>query len=178
VLAYDEGPVLLHRATGARLWSIPDATPYPSAAIVIPVLGSSHRVVVMIAGRLAVYDIVTRQLLWAHASNVSGLPAIRDGVVYVVRGATVEARRETDGVVLWTWAAPAGVTSLGGGMIVTDNLLFVASSTKVFAIDLATHAEVWSSPGMSVGSLALSAQQGILYVISSSRDKLTAIAVR
>jgi hypothetical protein len=59
-------------------------------------------------------------------------------------------------------------------MIATKNLLLVSTVANTYAVDLASHAPVWTYP--AGGTLALSAQ-GILFIAQSS-GKLTAVSVR
>ena len=54
------------------------------------------------------------------------------------------------------------------------NLLLVSTAANTYAVDLATHAHVWSYP--AGGQLALSAQ-GIVFIAQSS-GKLTAVSMR
>ena len=56
----------------------------------------------------------------------------------------------------------------------TKNLLLVSTAANTYAVDLTSHAQVWSYP--AGGHLTLSAQ-GILFIAQSS-GKLTAISMR
>jgi outer membrane protein assembly factor BamB len=84
----------------------------------------------------------------------------------------VEARNEADGALLWIWVPPEGTAS--GPIVVTDNLAFVSTSANTYAIDLASHRQVWSYP--AAGSLALSSQ-GILF-IARGDGRVSAVAMR
>jgi hypothetical protein len=49
---------------------------------------------------------------------------------------------------------------------VTDNLVFVSTATKTFAIDIGSRRDVWSTP--RTGHLALSSN-GVLYIVARTR---------
>ena len=93
-------------------------------------------------------------------------------MVYVANGSQVQARAEGDGALQWSWTPPAGEPV--GPIIATKNLLLVSTAANTYAIDLASHAHVWSYP--AGGHLTLSSQ-GILFIAQSS-GRLTAVAMR
>src|SRR5205807_1222709 len=93
--------------------------------------------------------------------------------------ATLLAVNKNTGQTIWTWTPPGvdgstfhypdNTQGLGeaiflGSPIVTNNLVFVSTNLRVYAIDLATHQVAWVYP--HPGPLALSAN-GILYVTRS-----------
>lgn len=102
------------------------------------------------------------------SDNQPGLdPVVIGGVVYVVNPAQqkLEARRESDGVVLWSWAPPAVDQSplkYKTSLVATSNLVFIAADRFVYAIDTTTGATAWRY--WNTGELAISAN-GILYVV-------------
>jgi outer membrane protein assembly factor BamB len=119
-------------------------------------------------GNLTNFDTAARQVKWAapatQADVFIGSPAIAGATVYVQNSGQVrlEARRETDGEVLWTWQAPwSDDSSFLGNVIATQNLVFVSTRKRVYAIDTTTHEAAWIYP--YPGKLAISAN-GILYV--------------
>jgi outer membrane protein assembly factor BamB len=86
----------------------------------------------------------------------------------------VEARSETDGTLRWEWEVPAGAGTLGLTLALTDNVLFVSTESRTYALDLQEQAAVWSYPAggkVSIGS------QGILY-IAQANASLSAIALQ
>jgi hypothetical protein len=137
-----------------------------------PALGGASNVLATNGGRLLSFSLGSRSIGYALAGNFRGQPTVANGVVYVVNGAQVEARRESDGSLQWSWVPPAGQPA--GPMIATKNLLFVSTAANTYAVDLASHAPVWSYA--AGGSLTLSAQ-GILLIAQSS-GKLSAVSVR
>ncbi len=148
-------------------------------------IGANH--VVVINGTASSYannslvnfDIAGRTIKWSMEGKFSGVPAFAKGVVYAINGAQLEARSETDGSRLWAWLPDETSTdpfqSTYGqqphNIIVTDNLVFVSTATKVYAVNLANRQIVWtlSKPGR----LALS-PNGVLYVSTPAVGQLSA----
>lgn len=142
-----------------------------------PILGSNHNILALsgsittvygltptYARPLIYYDTTTRAIVWKTAGFYDTTPALAKGVVYIARNAptpVLEALSESDGHILWSWPIPAGDNSFYHNTIVTDNLVFVTTDKHIFAIDLATHAMVWSYEAN--GALALS-RNGTLFV--------------
>jgi hypothetical protein len=137
-----------------------------------PVLGASSNLLAAQGGRLLSFDLANRRIGWTRTGGFSGQVTVANGVIYAFNNQTVEARRESDGALLWVWVSPAG--SLQGTMIATQNVLFVSNGTTTYALDLGAHLQAWSySAG---GQLALS-KDGLL-LIAQANGKLTAIEVK
>jgi Big-like domain-containing protein/putative pyrroloquinoline-quinone binding quinoprotein len=136
-----------------------------------PTLGGASNLLATNGGRLISFNLLSRSIGYALTSSFRGQPTIANGVVYVVNNAQVEARNESDGALLWSWTPPG---QPAGPMIVTRNLLLVSTAASTYAVDLASHTQVWSYA--AGGQLALSAQ-GILFIAQSS-GRLTAVSVR
>ena len=137
-----------------------------------PTLGGASNVLATNGGRLISFDLQSRGIGYALKSSFRGQPTVANGVVYVVNGAQVEARNESDGSLLWSWTPAAGQPV--GPMIATKNLLLVSTAANTYAVDLAARQQVWSYP--AGGHLTLSAQ-GILFIAQSS-GRLSAVSVR
>lgn len=150
------------------------------------IIGSGN--VVMINGqgsgglvnRLVNFDIAARGIKWSVPGSFSMAPAFAKGVIYTVNGAQLEARSDVDGSRLWSWfpdeasTDPFGVSygsQAGRNIIVTDNLAFVSTSTRVYAVDLVTHKTVWTFDQQ--GLLALS-PNGVLYIATAATSNLPA----
>jgi outer membrane protein assembly factor BamB len=123
-------------------------------------------------GNVVNFDTDAQQVKWSAPKTGSdvfaGSPAIAGTTVYVQNSGAnnqrprLEARRETDGAVLWTWQAPwSDDSSFFGNAVATQNLVFVSTRQRVYAIDTTTHEAVWVYP--YAGKLAISAN-GVLYV--------------
>lgn len=106
----------------------------------------------------------TSSIAWQISGSYSNTPGYKDGVVYAVnnRPLSLEARAESDGTLLWTWAPTATAdTQFVSEVLLTRNLAFVSTDHATYAVDLTTHLPVFSYP--LSGKLALSAN-GILYL--------------
>lgn len=102
---------------------------------------------------------------WRGQQGIVLQPAYANGVIYAASmpKRTVDALNEADGVLQWSWSVPAG-ENLIENMIVCDNLLFVSTDKKVYAIDLKTHQTVWSY--VAHGRMSLSSGY-MLYVVAN-----------
>ena len=124
------------------------------------------------------YDVARKAVAWRSANAYLAHPAVAGGVVYAARNApaTLDALSETDGRLLWSWAAPAGNASMHRNVVVTRNLAFVSTDTSVYAIDLATHAAVWRYP--QPGMLAISAAKVLYIATGATLSDGTLVAIR
>lgn len=164
---------------GSRTALIPDPNGFAlnNNIYVAPMLTSPGNVIVVnrastTGTRLVSFDTVGRSVRWAMSGSFAGVPAFARGVIYVVNGDKLDARKESDGSLLWTWRpdetgnTPFPLDDINQplaspNVVVTDNIAFVSTGSKVYAVDLATHQAVWSFP--KPGRLALSTS-GILYI--------------
>ncbi|MEJ5999408.1 outer membrane protein assembly factor BamB family protein [Paucibacter soli] len=129
--------------------------------------------------RLVNFDIAARSVKWSIPGSFTQAPAFAKGVIYAVNGAQVEARSDADGSRLWAWAPDeasvdpfrADYGSAARNLVVTDNLLFVSTASKVYALSLSSHQTVWSFP--KPGRLALS-PNGVLYISVAAAGDLKA----
>ena len=119
-------------------------------------------------GNVVNFDTAAQAVKWsAPATDTDayyGSPAIAGSTIYLLNSKRVrlEARRESDGEVLWTWQAPwSDDDSFFGNAVASQNLVFVSTRKAVYAIDTTSHAAVWLYP--YPGKLAISAS-GVLYV--------------
>lgn len=127
--------------------------------------------------RLVNFDVAGRSIKWSVEGNFSGAPAYANGVIYTINGAQFEARSDVDGSRLWAWLPDEASTEpfrsdygqSARNIIVTDNLVFVSTVSKVYAISIATRQTVWTLN--KSGNLALS-PNGILYVSTAAEGDL------
>ena len=103
-------------ATGASLGEIPDAAfdCYTAFTPSAPTLGGSNDLLTTACGRLASFNLQTRALQWHFDGRFAGTVAVAAGVLYVVNGNQLEARRESDGELLWSWKPVVGQTPSDG----------------------------------------------------------------
>lgn len=146
----------------------------PGSLVVINGPGSSGS-----KNRLVNFDAMGRNIKWSVEGSFSGAPAYANGMIYTINGAQFEARSVIDGSRLWAWLPDEASTEpfrndygqTARNIIVTDNLVFVSTVTKVYAISLATHQTLWTFN--KPGGLALS-PNGILYVSTNAVGDLPA----
>lgn len=164
----------IDRATGATSYSItdPNWSMWTYSQNSSPMLGSGATVIginsrsVFDPNRLIAFDTAARSIRWSIAGRFTSEPALANGTVYVVNGTQLEARSEADGSLLWNWipnetGTPFDTGNPPANVVVTDNLAFVSTTTRVYAISLATHTAVWSYP--RGGRLSVS-RNGVLYI--------------
>ncbi|HVN98942.1 MAG TPA: PQQ-binding-like beta-propeller repeat protein, partial [Steroidobacteraceae bacterium] len=115
---------------------------------------------------LVSFDIAHSTYAWRSANAYITHPATANGAVYAARNApaSLDALSETDGHVLWSWTPPAG-ENFHRNVVVCKNLVFVSTDVNVYAIDLATHQQVWQIP--QPGMLAISANR-VLYIVTGT----------
>ena len=144
---------------------------------------------------LASFDLTNRTQAWVLPQQFEGTPSVGLGAIYVVRRnfdpefrTSLEARRESDGQLLWSWFPPAAQQffsppNVKGDVIVTRNVAIVgmgsgASSPfpnqATWIIDLATRKQLAALPP---GRLAISSQ-GVLYIATGNTGDLTAVALK
>jgi len=171
---YSPRLTVVNAATGAMAYEIPD--PHFDwngwSMDVAPVVTASGHVVATQGGRLLSFDLAARTVGWEQTASYKGNPTAVGDVLYVFNNNQVEARRESDGGLLWVWVPPTG--SPVGTTIATRNLLFVSTASTTYALDLAARKVTWSHP--AGGLLALS-KDGILF-ISQASGALTAIRIK
>lgn len=98
---------------------------------------------------------------WTASASFTGMPAVANGVVYAISGGQLRATDANGGTMLWTFA---GDNQLSYPPVVTNNHVYVASTTTAFALKPSTQVGVWkTSPG---GWLSIAGGQ--LYVAQSN----------
>ena len=174
--SYDPQVTVAHATTGAVAYEIPDSgfSWNGWSMGLAPVLGSSNNLLAAQtgSGRLLSFDLANRRIGWTVTGAFAGQVTLADGVIYVRSNQGLQARRESDGSLLWSWTPPLGYVQ--GPMIATRNLLFVSTATTTYALDIGARLQAWSYP--AGGHLALS-KDGLLLVAQAS-GTLTAIDVR
>jgi hypothetical protein len=151
----------------------------PKAAT--PVIGGANDVYGIRNSRMFAIDLSRNVVAWDLPGAYQGTPAVDGTAIYAVMNGQVEARRRSDGGLLWTWVPPTG-SAARGSTIITRNLLFVplipagfpSNPARIVAIDLATRKVVWSYE--ADGEIALG--DGLLVITGRAAPKVTAIAVR
>ncbi|MEO1969397.1 MAG: PQQ-binding-like beta-propeller repeat protein [Sphingomonadaceae bacterium] len=150
-----------------------------------PMIGSDNNVIAYsgngqgtysVSFPLVSYDIEQGVYRWRTASSYTNIPAVGGGVVYAGSNQTLEfdAIDEQTGAVKWAWPLPSGETFIGN-VVVTDTLAFVSTDAKVYAIDLNSHATVWSDTAPGLLAITPDAQ---LVVSSPNSGLITTYSLR
>jgi hypothetical protein len=104
------GPVLtvINRNDGSIAYVIsdPNFSFYGSILNLAPVLGSQNNVLVTQSGRLISFDLTNKNIGWERSGLYIGQLTLAESVIYVFNNYQVEARKESDGDLLWIWIAP------------------------------------------------------------------------
>jgi len=136
-----------------------------------PVLGSLNNVIVIQGGRLINFDLTNEDIGWeipkGDEEGFISQPSFAEGIIFAVYEGGLHALNESDGTFIddWEpWQPPGDDETINAPMIVTDNLIFVSTSSATYAVDLANQTEelVYSSGGQ----LALS-EEGILFIATA-----------
>lgn len=148
----------------------------------VPVVVDSNSVVMLdhrnadvspTANTLTMVDLPGKKIRWQAQGQFTAHPIAAAGLIFVGNqtGQQMEARDVQSGNIVWTWPLSAqGETYFGGNMLVTNNLLFIATGNGTYAVDLSSHQTVWSYP--LSGKLAMSAQ-GVLYILAQGGPTAT-----
>lgn len=135
------------------------------------VVGSGNSVLVVsgtggVNSVLTRYDIGLQTITWQKPGNYRGHIALANGTIYTTNPVLkhIEVHSESTGDSLWSWQPPGNEEVGFGGLIVTDNLVFLSTNKRVYAISLETHQPVWSY--WKPGSISMSTN-GVLYIASS-----------
>ncbi len=162
---------VVDKITGALVMAIPDPDFGWStwSMNLAPVIGSLHNVLAINDGRLISFDLGQQTIGWHMAEEFVGQPSLANGVIYAANGGRLDARSEATGARLWSWEAPDGPVS--PLVLVTENLVFVCAGARTYAVDLTTHAPVWSCD--KAGSLSF--VDGALVIAGTST--ITAIDI-
>jgi outer membrane protein assembly factor BamB len=161
-------------ATGAIAYEIadPNGVGWSYHLEGAPALGSLDDAIVTQGGRVVVFDLVNRRVKWEFAGQIALGVAVANGVVYVQRNGKLTAFRESDGAELWSWADD--MYGRVGTPVVTDNVAFVSTESRTYAIDLRTHQKVWTADVS--GSLSIT--KGGLLLIAQPYGSLIAYDIK
>ena len=102
------------------------------------------------------YSVAGKKMRWMSIALYTNYPAVAKGVVYATSNETytLDALDEATGRLLWSWKPPEQSINFIGNVVAADNVVFVSTSTQVYAIDLATRTVAWSAPTPGTVSIA------------------------
>jgi outer membrane protein assembly factor BamB len=175
--AVDDDYVYAHNGGTLNVWNAADGSLFtsigPNAAGTFddyhgtPMLGSTGHVLAYSGttfsgdgGRqLLDYSLADQAVRWMSIALYNNYPAVAKGVVYATSNEThtFDALDEATGRRLWSWKPPEQYFNFIGNVVVTDNVAFVSTSTRIYAIDLRHHRTVWSAA--TPGTMSISANR-------------------
>jgi outer membrane protein assembly factor BamB len=119
------------------------------------------------------YDIAAGAISWTTADEYIAAPAVSQGTVFAASNTVnrMDAIDEQTGSVQWSWLAPPGEMFIRN-IVAANNLVFVSTDRAVYAIDMTTHRQVWSTA--SPGALAIASLKYLLVASPARRDNATA----
>ena len=170
------GLTIMNKSTGAVVYTIPDPQHNWTGWSIngSPVVGANGNVFAInqannnYANHLISFNTQALSINWSISGTFNINPTLANGVIYLANKSPLqlEARDETSGTLLWKWTpTEANETGFYGNIVATDNMVFVSTNSKVYAIDINTHTPVWNY--WKPGELALS-NNGVLYITTSN----------
>lgn len=143
-----------------------------------PVLGGAGEVLAINhgAGRLIAFNPSSGTIAWQLKDKYTGQPSVAGGRIYVVNNGGLSVLDEGTHTLLWSWMPPqpaAYTRTITQPMIVTDTHVLVSTQDTVYAVDLTTHAALWS---FAADYAKLAIADGTLFVAGGD-GFLTAIAL-
>ena len=127
------------------------------------------------------YSVARQAMRWMSNALYSNYFAVAKGVVYATSNETssFDALDEATGRVLWSWKPLEPSVSFTGNVVVTDNVAFVSTQTRIYAIDLRRHRAVWSAAthgtmSLSAGRMLFVTTPGDNYSYPSTFARITA----
>jgi len=141
-----------------------------------PMLGSADHVLAYSGAsnygpgqrQLLDYSVADQAIRWMSTALYSHYPAVAKGVVYATSNEThtLDALDEATGRRLWSWKPSEQFFDFVGNVVVTDNVVFVSTNSRIYAVDLRRHRAIWSAP--TPGTMSISADRMLL--VSSPYD--------
>jgi hypothetical protein len=124
----------------------------------VPVIANQTALAVSSIGLHAI-DLDTHQSRWtAQGAYTLQTPAVAGDTVYAINGASLEARRLSDGALLNAYLAPA---PLRFGPIVTGTKVLVATVSTTYLLDRQSMQVIWTAPDSGWLTLA----NGYLFIM-------------
>jgi outer membrane protein assembly factor BamB len=126
----------------------------------------------------------TRSIAWRSADKYRTVLAARGALIFAARNdptPRLDAINVSDGSIAWSWTPPPG-SKFRSNIVVSDNVLFVGTTTTTYGLSLADRSVVWSygAPGalaVAPGNILLISESSPQDVLISN-NKLTAFRLR
>jgi outer membrane protein assembly factor BamB len=110
--------------------------------VTAPVFGPSLGYIIAPPTLIAINP-TTNTVAWSANGSYTGMAAVADGVVYGISGGNLIARDASLGTLLWVFV---GDESLSFPPVIANGYVYVSSGNNTYAVDIATHASVWTAP--------------------------------
>lgn len=141
----------IDRQTGSIQYTIQNPTDFSTtySSISSVVLGGQNDALVICGTtsssvkQITSFNLAQQGIKWSRGLNAVNALAVTGGVIAVPLQTSLVMIDEATGSDLWAWLAPAN-TSLVSNVVMTQNLIFVASKDTLFAIDRTSQQTVWS----------------------------------
>lgn len=112
---------------------------------------------------LTAINLDSHDVRWSADGNYEHtIPAVAGDVVYAIQNGTLEARRISDGQLLWTFA---GDGELVNAPAVAGNYVYVASNFHTYVLNRTTHEPVWETDHGGWLTIA----DGFLYIAQADK---------
>ncbi len=159
-LCYGEVFKALDSDTGDVLWSINmGGFVGTNTLLCVPVVAKNIALVSKYSKLIAI-NLNTHEIVWSvweHGRYHGTFPAVADDIVYAIGNGELEARRLSDGALLWSFAGDSALTN---APIVAGDYVYVASNANTYVLNRHTHQLVWTTAQGGWLSLA----NGYLYI--------------
>ena len=188
VYAYNGGTLnVFNAADGSLATSIgPNPNGVQNDYSATPMLGSADHVLTLngtaygsyVNRQLLDYSVANQAVRWMSNALYSAFPAVAKGVVYAASNETrtFDALDESTGHLLWSWKpSEQAPYRFIANVLVTDNLAFVSTQSRLYAIDLRRHRTAWSVP--TPGTVSLSAGR-MLFVSTPGSSAYPSVRAR
>jgi outer membrane protein assembly factor BamB len=129
-----------------------------------PVFSPAGEVYLVAPPTLYAFEAISKRLLWSHAANVSGMPALAEGRVLAFDSQLLTAFDVATGMVQWRSLDAEGLLH---APIVAAGFAYVTSTTATYAIDMSDGKVVWRADAggwltIGGGRLFIAGTDGIL----------------
>ncbi len=103
-------------------------------------------------------NLETHKIEWFVSGILKITPALKNGILYLVRSGKLEARDAKTGAIKWTFT---GDNQLSNPPAVAADYVFVSSENKLFAVEIATGKSNWQFSG---GGGAVTLAENLLFL--------------
>jgi hypothetical protein len=128
---------------GATLWTLDVGWTWSGYSMNTTIAFGSTYAYVIAPPNLVAVNPATKTVAWTANGSYTGTPAVSDGYVYGVSGGNLIARDAVTGTLAFTFV---GDLNLIYPPVIANGYAYVSSDLNTYAVQLSTHAKVWSAP--------------------------------